>query len=192
MNATAPLCTMTIAVALAACEFAETPTKLSVPQDAIEVRQVSFAQGRAHQTYFTLKAAYPDDRALEHYMKAIPEPWVRCDWAPEWQSFLDGTVKPVRTVHQQLHVWLNRDARRMLALSMKYNSPSDCAPRPLNDEQQVVLVEYLGADVNSEIQRLKLSCPARQVRSNSTPHAGAREAPRVASGCGARAGGRER
>ena len=141
MNATTPLCTIAIAAALAACEAADKPTELSVPQDAIGVQQFSFAQGRALQTNFTLKATYPDNRVLLYYMNAMPASWVRCDWAPDWQSFLDSRITPVHTIHQQLHVWLNRDARRMLLLSMKYNSPTDCAPRPLNDEQHVVVVE---------------------------------------------------
>jgi hypothetical protein len=77
-------------------------------------------------------------------------------------------------------------------LSMRYYSPSDCAPHPLNDDQQVVLVEYLGVDVDDTIQQLKLTCPGRQVRSNNTLHPDARETPRLASNCGARAGERGR
>ena len=89
-------------------------------------------------------------------------------------------------------MWVNRDAGRALMLSMRYYSPSDCAPQPLNDLQQVVVVEYFGVDVDDHIKTHSLRCPARQVRSNSTPHPDAREAPQVAKACGARAGERGR
>jgi hypothetical protein len=179
-------------VAALGCSPPGPPTPLTVPESATQVQQLDFLQGRAHQTDFRLKARYPDTRALDHYLKTIGAPWVRCDWVPEWQSFLDGTATPVRTVHQQMHMWVNREERRTLMLSMRYHSPSDCAPDPLNDDQQVVLVEYLGVDVDDTIQQLKLTCPGREVRSNSTQHADAREAPRAASRCGARAGERGR
>jgi hypothetical protein len=132
-----------------------------VPEGAVEVRQVTFAGGRAHQTDFTLKVAYPDDRALHHYIKAIPSPWIRCEWAPTWDSHLDGTQAPVHTVHQQLHMWVNRDAQRALLVSMRYYSASDCAPKPLNDDQKVVVVEYMGVDVDDQISTLQLKCPER-------------------------------
>jgi hypothetical protein len=179
-------------LALAACGPVGEPTQLTVPNGATDVRQVRFSEGHAHQTDFTLKVPYPDDRALEHYMKIIGEPWIRCDWAPNWDSHLDGTMTPVHTVHQQLHMWVNRDAQRALMLSMRYYSASDCAPRPLNDDQKVVVVEYLGVNVDDQIRSLQLKCPASQVRSNSTPHSDAREAPQSAKSCGARAGGRGR
>jgi hypothetical protein len=137
-----------------------------------------------HQTDFTLSVAYPDDRALDHYMKTIPGPWVRCDWGPTWDSHLDGTLTPVHTVHQQLHMWVNRDAGRALMLAMRYYSASNCAPRPLNDEQKVVVVEYIGVDVDEHIKTLQLKCPA-QVRSNITPRS---DAPGATKSCGARAG----
>jgi hypothetical protein len=186
------LCIAMLALGLAACGPVGQPTKLSLPEGAVEVREFSFADGRAHQTDFTLKAAYPDDRALDHYIKAMPQPWVRCDWGPNWESHLDGTLTPIHTVHQQLHMWINRDAQRALMLSMRYYSATDCTPRPLNDDQKVVLVEYLSVDVNDHIKQLQLKCPATQVRSNSTPHSDAREAPQGAKSCEARAGERGR
>jgi hypothetical protein len=179
-------------LALLGCGFGEAPTQLAVPEGAIEPKQVKFAWGRAHQTIFTLRAQYPNDSALAHYAKALPEPWIRCDWVPEWDSFLDGTVEPVRTVHQQMHIWVNREASRSLLLSMRYYSPSDCAPKPLNDEQEVIVLEHMGVDVEEEIRTFNLKCPGRPVRSNSTLHSDAGEAPRVASSCGARAGERGR
>jgi len=182
----------TIALGVGACGPIGEPTQLSVPEGAIEVRQVTFAEGRAHQTDFTLKVAYPDDRALHHYINAIPSPWIRCEWAPTWDSHLDGTQSPVHTVHQQLHMWVNRDAKRALLVSMRYYSASDCAPKPLNDDQKVVVVEYMGVDVDDQIRTLQLKCPAKEVRSNSTVHPDTREAPPVARNCGARAGERGR
>jgi len=192
MSVRAVLAIVVGTVVLGACGFSDAPTQLPVPERAIEPKQFKRAAGRAHQTTFTLRAQYPDNSALEHYAKAVPEPWVRCDWVPEWESFLDGTVKPLQTVHQQMHIWINREARRSLLLSMQYYSPSDCAPNPLNDEQQVIVVEYMGVDVDDEIRRLKLRCPGRPVRSNNTLHSDARETPRLASSCGARAGERGR
>ena len=155
------------------------------------MRQFEFLEGRAHQTDFTLRVAYPDERALQHYMKTIGEPWMRCDWAPNWDSHLDGTKAPMHTVHQQMHVWVNRAAQRTIMVAMRYYSASDCAPKPLNDDQRVVVVEYMGVNVDDHIRTLQLKCPA-QVRSNSTQHTDAREAPRHANACAARASERGR
>jgi len=192
MNARIVLTIAAGTLALVACGFGQAPTKLPVPEAAIEPEQITFALGRAHQTIFTLRAAYPNNTALEHYTKALPEPWIRCDYAPEWDSFLDATVKPTRTIHQQMHIWVNREERRSLLLAMRYYSPSDCAPKPLNDEQEVIVLEHTGVDIDEEIRTFKLKCPGRPVRSNSTLHPDAREAVRLASSCRARAGERER
>lgn len=192
MNVRAMLAIAVGVLVLTACGFGEAPTQLAAPEGAVELKQVKFAWGRAHQTIFTLRTQYPNDSALEHYAKALPEPWVRCDWVPEWDSFLDATAGPVRTIHQQMHIWVNREARRSVLLSMRYYSPSDCAPKPLNDEQEVIVLEHMGVDVDEEIRTFNLKCPGRPVRSNSTLHSDAREAPRVASSCGARAGERGR
>jgi hypothetical protein len=103
---------------------------------------------------------------------------VRCDWVPEWQSFLDAAVTPNRTVHQQMHVWINREARRELLLAMSYYSPpTDCAPRPSNDDQQVIVVEYFSVDVDEVVEKLKLRCPAK-------PLSIAREPPAIQKSCG--------
>jgi hypothetical protein len=117
---------------------------------------------------------------------------MRCDYAPEWDSFLDATVKPIRTIHQQMHIWVNRKERRSLLLSMRYYSPSDCAPKPLNDEQEVIVLEHMGVDIEEEIRIFKLKCPGRPVRSENAFHTAAQEAPRRASSCRPCTCGRQR
>ena len=186
-------CVVALALLLTACPEAHVPTSLAVPNGAIDLKQFIFLEGRAYQTDFTLKIAYPATPALEHYLKAIPKPWVRCAWSgPDWESHLDGTEGPTRTVHQQLHMWINRDARRTLMVATRYISPGDCAPQPLNDEQRIVVVEYFGVDVDDTISALKLTCPGPEVRSNSTPHADARQKSCKGDSPSPRAGGRER
>lgn len=181
------------AVLLSACSESYVPTPLLVPEAAIDLNQFEFLQGRAFQTDFTLKVSYPATPAFEHYLKVVPPPWVRCDWSgPDWQSHLDATQGPVRTVHQQLHMWVNRDARRTLMLSTRYYSAADCAPTPLNDDQRVVVVEYFDVDVDDTISALKLTCPASAVRSNTAPHADARRKSCQGETSSSRAGGRER
>lgn len=184
---------MAVALLLPACSGSYVPTPLAVPDNAVEVRRFEFLRGRAYQTDFTLKVPYPATPAFEHYLKVVPAPWVRCDWSgPEWQSHLDGTDGPTRTVHQQLHMWVNHDARRTLMLATRYVSASDCAPTPLNDDQRVVVVEYFGVDVDDSISVLKLKCPAPPVRSNTAPHPDARRKSCQGEAPSSRAGGRER
>jgi hypothetical protein len=193
MNSTTARRITVLAFVLAACAPKETATILPVPKDALEVRQVDFLDGHAHQTDFTLKVKFPNAPALEHYSNAIQAPWIRCDWDPEWQSFLDSTVTPVQTVHRQLHMWVNPGARRILALATRYYSASDCAPQPQNSEQRVSVVEYMGVDVDDTIAKLKLVCPAKvTVRSSSTPQRDGRQASRCGQTSSATARGRER
>ena len=180
-------------LAFAACAPRNEPTRIPPPKGATNVREMDFPAGSGHQTDFILRLKYPANSALDYYSKALPDPWQRCDWAgPEWGSFLDGTVSQVQTVHQQLHMWINRSAHRTLMLAMQYRSPSNCAPIPTNDEQWVVVAEYLGADVDETISKLKLQCPAREVSSNNTPQPDARGASCPGRTSQSRAGGRER
>ena len=182
-----------LASALAACQPPAKSTILPVPNGALDVRQIDLLEGRAHQTDFTLRVKFPASLALEHYSRVVPEPWIRCDWSgPEWQSFLDGTANPIHTVHQQLHMWVNRPAHRTLLLSTKYYSQGTRAPTPTNDDQRVVVVEYFNDDIDETISRLKLTCPAKQVRSNSAAHPDAREPSHLVAPSESRAGGRER
>jgi hypothetical protein len=148
-----------IAFGPAACVPVGEPTRLPAPDEAIDVRQFKFLEGRAHQTDFTLRVAYPDDRVFQHYVKTIGKPWIRCDWAPNWDSHLDGTMTPVHTVHQQMHTWVNRDAGRAIAVAARYYSAGSYAPKPLNDYQKVAVVEYIGVNVDDYIRTLQLRCP---------------------------------
>ena len=182
-----------LVAALVGCSPQETPTRISPPERAINVREIDFPSGSGHQTDFILRLKYPANSALDYYSKALPTPWQKCDWSgPEWESFVDGTVSPAQRVHQQLHMWINRSAHRTLMLAMQYRSASDCTPVPTNDEQRVVVAEYFGANVDETISKLKLQCPAREVRSNNAPQPDAREAPCQSQTSQPRAAGRGR
>jgi hypothetical protein len=190
---TGTIASIVLAMASAACAPREEPTRVPPPSGAIDVREVDFQGGSGHQTDFILRLKYPTNSALDYYSKALPKPWQRCDWSgPEWESFLDGTVSPEQRVHQQLHMWINRSAHRTLMLAMRYRSPGECAPVPTNDQQHVIVAEYFGADVDETISKLKLQCPAREVRSNSLPHRDGREASRCGQQSTVPARGRKR
>jgi hypothetical protein len=168
-----------VAIALAACEASEKPTKLPTPEGAINVKELQLFGGQAHQTYFKMKVRFPGNPALEHYSNVIKGSWVRCDWSPEWQRFIDGTVTPNKTVHQQMYMWINRPAKRTLMLANRYYSSEGCTGNPENDDQEVVLVEYMGSDIDDTVAKLKLQCPESASRSNTslqaTPKSGAPE-----------------
>jgi hypothetical protein len=115
--------------------------------------------GRAHETYFNMAVRYPANPALEHYTRSIGTPWARCEFIPRWQRYLDGTVTPNRTVHEQAYAWVNRDSRRMLMVSSRYYSSKDCVADPENDDQHVVVIEYLGQNIDQAVSTLKLRCP---------------------------------
>lgn len=157
---------------LSACSETYVPTPLAVPDSAIALQQFEFLQGHAYQTEYTLKAAYPATPAFEHYLRIVPAPWIRCDWSgPNWQRFLDSTEGPTRTVLQQLHMWVNREAERTLMLATRYVSAGDCTSIPLDEDQHVVVVEYFGVDVDDTITHLKLTCPSKSPRPQTVPDA---------------------
>ena len=151
-----------IATALAACASSDEPTLLAAPPEAIDVNQVQLIDVDAHETYFTMRVRFPANPALDHYSKTITDPWVRCDWSPKWERFVDATVKPARTVHQQMYMWINRPARRTLLLANRYYSSENWVGNPENDDQQVILVEYMNQDIDNTIATLKLRCPNRK------------------------------
>lgn len=166
-----------LAIALTACEASEKPTGLPTPAGAIDVNELQLFDGQAHQTYFKMKVRFPGNPALEHYSNTIKGPWVRCDWSPEWHRFIDGTVTPNKTVHQQMYMWINRPAKRTLMLANRYYSSEGCTGNPENDDQEVVLVEYMESDIDDTVAKLKLKCPESLIRSNkllqATPKSGA-------------------
>jgi hypothetical protein len=148
---------------LGACSPGE-PTILGTPPAAIDVGNVVFLQGRAHQTDFTLEVGFPANPAFDYYSNVLEPPWERCDWSgPGWEDFGDITSGSARTIHQQLHMWVNREARRRVALATRYYSPGRCAGEPSNNKQKVVVVEYLNVDVDETISTLKLTCPAAPI-----------------------------
>ena len=156
---TATINIILVATALVACKSAEEPTRLPLPAGAIDVKEVQLFDGHAHQTYFKMKVRFPANLVLEHYSNVIKSPWVRCDWSPEWQRFVDATVTPNKTVHQQMYMWINRPAQRTLMLANRYYSSESCSGNPENDDQQVILLEHMNEDINDTIASLKLRCP---------------------------------
>ena len=160
MPASARAAVLIVAAIIVGIARAEEPTPLPLPVHAIGVRQSLVFDGRAIQTDYMLRAKYPATPALEHYLRVIREPWIRCQWSGlNWESFLDGTVKPTQTVHQQLHIWLNPKARRTLVLATKYFSAGQSAREPDNDDQRVVLMEYFAQNVREVARDLQLKCP---------------------------------
>ena len=181
-----------VVLALAAGSAFSQPTKLPVPAGAKDVHEITLWGGGAHETYFTMDVDYPATPALDHYKKVIKQPWVQCSWMPNWQSYLDGTVKPVRKIFQQATVWINRDAKREIMVASRYSSAKDCGDTPDNNKQQVTVIEYMNIDLDSVVSGLKLECGTPAMRSNHTPHAAARDAANDLNQPAARAGGRER
>lgn len=172
-------CLVVVAITLAACKASVKPTALPTPAGAMDVKELQLFDGQAHQTTFKMKVRFPGNPALEHYSNVIKGPWIRCDWSPEWQRFIDGTVAPKKTGHQQMHIWINRPAKRTLMLANRYYSSEKCAGNPENDDQEVVLVEHMASDVDDTVTKLKLKCPVSEIRSNNslqaTPKSGVPE-----------------
>ena len=140
------------------CACTQEPTELSVPASAQSVERFPIFSGRAFQTQFTLHAAYPLTPALDYYQAHIGKPWSYCEWSgPEWQNFVDAQGDPPFAVHQQLHMWVNREAQREIMLSMWYESDKN-ANAPDSDVQNILLVEYMKSNVSDTIKRLKLRC----------------------------------
>ncbi len=144
---------------MTACGSVEQPTRIAPPQGASDVKELWLNNGIAFQTYFVMRARYPDNSAMNHYFKVIGEPWVRCDWMPEWQSFLDGTASPIQTVHQKAYAWVHPVNRRILTVATRYYSSEKAMLEPDNESQQVLVLEYFKQDIQQEIARLKLRCP---------------------------------
>ena len=106
-----------------------------------------------------MKAEYPSIEVFEHFSRVISPPWYYCEWAPEWQSFIDASTGDTYQVHQQLHTWVDPQRDRLIVLSMQYRSNRQAKGVPDNDTQYVVLIEYQEESVEDSISRLKLNCP---------------------------------
>ena len=140
------------------CACTQEPTALSVPAGAQSVERFPILGGRAFQTQFTLQAAYPSTPALAYYKANIGKPWSYCEWSgPEWGNFIDAQGDTPYAVHQQIHMWVNREAQREIMLSMRYESDQN-TKAPDSNVQNIVLVEYMKSNVSDTIKRLKLRC----------------------------------
>jgi hypothetical protein len=171
------LLTAVVAIIVLGCSLSEKPTPVPIPEGATELSHIVVSVGtpRGYQTEFTLRADFPASPVPELYAKALSDSWTRCDWSSEWTRFVDEAAKPPRTVHQQLHFWFNRDAGRTLELLARYYSSGDRAQRPENDKQRVVVTELINQNVDEKISKLRVKCPAKELRSNNTIERDARK-----------------
>ncbi|MBL0122455.1 MAG: hypothetical protein IPP88_06880 [Betaproteobacteria bacterium] len=145
---------------LVSCTSDDQPTTFPIPTGATDITQTTLLPGRAYQTDFILHATYPSAVAFEHYSRVIGQPWRYCTWGgKEWQSFKDFTGGQKRTIHQQLHMWVNPKAKRTLALALRYSSETTVGGAPESDSQSVVLIEHMSTDVKEAIDTMKLNCP---------------------------------
>jgi hypothetical protein len=140
----------------------EKTTSLSTPSEAVDVSHHSFNDGHAYQTDFKLTARFPANPALAHYAAVLDASWISCGWMKDWNHFLDGTKNPAVTVHQTGHVWLKPEAKRFIALSVRYISSDKCVgENPESDEQHVTIVEYIDVDASEVEKQLGLSCATK-------------------------------
>jgi hypothetical protein len=137
----------------------EQATSLPPPSSAVDVRHHTFNDGHAFQTNFKLAAKFPANPALTHYAATLDKSWSSCAWMGDWNHFLDGTKNPAVMIHQTGYVWLKPQAKRFIMLSVRYISSDKCAvERPENEEQHVVIVEYVDVDTSEVANQLGLSC----------------------------------
>lgn len=150
-----------IVVALLLHGCAREPTAIPLPPGAVSVERFPLAiAAGGFQTQFVLKVAYPATPALDFYRSHFGSAWTRCEWSgPDWQRFSAMHEQQLANVHQQLYMWVNREERRTIMLSMRYYSAQVSDRVPDNDEQHIMLVENLAADVDATIQALNLKCP---------------------------------
>lgn len=145
---------------LASCTSENKPTSFPMPPGATEVRNTVLLADSAYQTDFILHATYPSTLAFAHYSKVIGMPWRYCVWSgKEWQSYGDHNEGRIRSIHQQLHIWVNPEAKRTLTLALRYTSAGSRIGEPDNDMQSVILVEQMSTDVKQAINDLQLKCP---------------------------------
>lgn len=145
-------------VALSGCTHE--PTTLPIPENAADLRQFPFGDGRVFQTEFSIKAAYPSDPMTAFYRNRMPEPWIPCGLPnQEWSRFMDATGGEPVQVDQQLRHWINRDTNRLLMLSARYLSHRDRPTGdPVDDVQHIILIEQIGRDIDEAIEFLNLQC----------------------------------
>jgi hypothetical protein len=140
----------------------DTPTQLMPPQGAKDIRNVTFNDRHAVQMNFKLYPKFPENPALDHYLKQFDGDWSSCSWGGKWDHFIDGRQKPEVTIHQWMHIWVNEKKRRAVVLVSQYKSEGVCpADRPNNDEQLVSIIEYIDIDPSEMVTTLKASCEAR-------------------------------
>lgn len=148
-----------VALGVLLCACSQNPTSIGVPAIAESIERFPILGGSAFKTQYTLKAAYPLTPALEYYRVQFGKPWLLCEWSgPAWHYFIDAQGDTPFAVHQQLYMWVNREAQREIMLSLRYLSEQN-ATLPDSDVQNVVLVEYMHANVAETVERLKLRCP---------------------------------
>lgn len=149
-----------ILTVLTSCTSDNKPTSFPMPSGATGVRSTDLFADSAYQTDFILRVAYPSTLALDHYSKVIGMPWRYCVWSgKEWQSFGEYNEGRYQTIHQQLHVWVNPEAKRTLMLALRYTSAGSRSGEPDNDMQAVILVEKMSTDVKQAISEFQLKCP---------------------------------
>jgi hypothetical protein len=143
---------------------AQHKTMFPVPKGAFDVGHVTIRESGARQDHYSIKLPYPSDAILEHYRKVLGKSWEECIWGQgksEWWGYGDTSNGNSRYVHQREVVWVNRGARSIIFLGLRYISPGPETRRvPDHDIQNVIVLRTPRGDLAAELKAFGISCSA--------------------------------
>ena len=114
------------------------------------------------QLFYRLNEAYPSINVLNYYKEYfLKYNWRECkNNTNEWESFIDATITPGRSVHQVIHYWIKKNESKLGIISLRYYSESRKSKSiPDNNVQNVFVLMQRGLDnLENELSRLSLDC----------------------------------
>ena len=148
-----------VALISTSCGKQNTWAKFEKYADAGEAAAFESNDGIAYERVYFLNKKYPYNGVVKHYESVIERPWIPCQPQDGWTGYLDSSGKETAYVHRIMRHWANHDSSRLLMLAISYRSlGTKVLKEPNNDNQTILLVEYIQPNLKSSLKELELIC----------------------------------
>lgn len=113
-----------------------------VAKDAYDIQRRTVVEHAVDQLTYKVHLDFPkqaiDQQRAEDLQK---QGWIQCAAIPPWESFVDGAMQPLRTIHQSQRVFIKD--KRLLMAGMQYQSTGRLqSTKPSNNVQLVSVLTY--------------------------------------------------
>jgi len=113
-----------------------------VANDAYDIQRRTVVEQAVDQLTYKVHLDFPKQAIDQQHADDLQKQgWIQCAAIPPWESFVDASVQPLRTIHQSQRVFIKD--KRLLMAGMQYHSTGRLqSMKPSNNIQLVSVLTY--------------------------------------------------